>query len=318
MAPKDANDLLIAGRLRDITTAVYEARSWRPGGIVNATELRERFLTSKPKGYSSPWKGLDALTLGMHQRRLYMFTAGTGAGKSTVVAGIAYDLLMRHGLTVGYVALEEGVEETVHRFVSQRLGARTGLPGDETPRETLLAAFDEVLGTGRLFLNDHFGSLEGDDLMSKLRFMVKGCKCDVIVLDHVAIALSGLDTGGDERKAIDRLLTQLRSLVEETGVMALVISHLRRTDGKAAEDGGKVSLADLRGSHSIAQLSDFVIALERPMSEGSEVSTVKVLKNRVTGQTGVACALRYDRATGNLEETDEPEQHRSTWEHSEF
>ena len=110
MAPKDANDLLIAGRLRDITTAVYEARSWRPGGIVNATELRERFLTSKPKGYSSPWKGLDALTLGMHQRRLYMFTAGTGAGKSTVVAGIAYDLLMRHGLTVGYVALEEGVE----------------------------------------------------------------------------------------------------------------------------------------------------------------------------------------------------------------
>ena len=55
----------------------------------------------------------------------------------------------------------------------------------------------------------------------------------------------------------------------------------------------------LRGSASIAQLSDSVIALERNQQDGSQHSdtTVRVLKNRYSGETGIACRLEY-----NLEE----------------
>ena len=75
----------------------------------------------------------------------------------------------------------------------------------------------------------------------------------------------------------------------------ILISHLRRAQGdKGHEDGASVSLGQLRGSHSIAQLSDLVVALERDISNGDNRSCLKVLKNRFNGQTGPAGNLAYN------------------------
>jgi len=79
-----------------------------------------------------------------------------------------------------------------------------------------------------------------------------------------------------------------------------LVSHLRRVQGdKGHEDGAKVSLGQLRGSHSISQISDAVIGLERDQQSTDEHAdtTVRVLKNRFTGETGIACQLRYDKNT---------------------
>ena len=66
----------------------------------------------------------------------------------------------------------------------------------------------------------------------------------------------------------------------------------------------------LRGSHSIAQISDAVIALERDQQATDPVkantTTVRVLKNRYAGETGVATYLLYDKETGRMQEIDNP------------
>ena len=66
----------------------------------------------------------------------------------------------------------------------------------------------------------------------------------------------------------------------------------------------------LRGSHSIAQISDSVIALERDQQATDPVkantTTVRVLKNRYAGETGVATYLLYDKDTGRMQEIDNP------------
>ena len=68
------------------------------------------------------------------------------------------------------------------------------------------------------------------------------------------------------------------------------------------------SLSDLRSSHSIAQLSDMVLALGRnSQSDNDEernTTEVRILKNRFSGETGQGCALRYSTHTGRLEEAD--------------
>ena len=93
--------------------------------------------------------------------------------------------------------------------------------------------------------------------------LVKTNEVNWIILDHLSILLSGNESG-DERKMIDVTMTKLRSFVEETGIGMILISHLRRAQGdQGHEDGAKVSLGQLRGSHAIAQLSDLVIALQR-------------------------------------------------------
>jgi len=114
---------------------------------------------------------------------------------------------------------------------------------------------------------------------------------------------------GDERRAIDSIMTRLRSLVEETGAGLLLVSHLRRVDGnKGHENGIEVSLSHLRGSNSIGQLSDCVIALERNQQADDELEArttkLRILKSRYTGDVGLATALVYDKDTGRLSEHD--------------
>ena len=114
---------------------------------------------------------------------------------------------------------------------------------------------------------------------------------------------------GDERRAIDAIMTKLRSICEETGAGMLLVSHLRRVDGnKGHENGIEVSLSHLRGSNSIGQLSDCVIALERNQQsddiDEARTTRMRVLKSRYTGDVGLASHLLYDKDTGRLSEVD--------------
>ena len=58
------------------------------------------------------------------------------------------------------------------------------------------------------------------------------------------------------------------------------------------------------GSAGIAQLSDMVIGLERNQQDAEErnKTQLRVLKNRFSGQTGIACQLDFDIETGLLTE----------------
>jgi twinkle protein len=104
-------------------------------------------------------------------------------------------------------------------------------------------------------------------------------------------------------------MTKLRMLVQETGVSLIVVSHLKRPESKGHEEGAATSLAQLRGSGSIAQLSDMVIGLERNGQADDErvrnTTQVRVLKNRFCGTTGPACDLLYSMQTGRMTEVDE-------------
>ena len=129
------------------------------------------------------------------------------------------------------------------------------------------------------------------------------------MVDHLhMLVLQALE--GDERKAIDGIMHRLRSLVEETGAGMILVSHLRRVDGnKGHENGIETGLNHLRGSQSIAQLSDCVIGLERNQQSDDEVEAsttkVRVLKSRYTGEVGLACSLHYDAVTGRLNQVDD-------------
>jgi twinkle protein len=114
---------------------------------------------------------------------------------------------------------------------------------------------------------------------------------------------------GDERKRIDATMTKLRQLAQELNIGLHIVSHLRKSDGTPFEEGGQISLNDLRGSGAIAQLANLVIGLERDQQcdEGNQnVTKVRVLKNRFSGQNGVCGFLRYDPDTGRMSSTPDP------------
>ncbi|UHX60262.1 primase/helicase protein [Ralstonia phage vRsoP-WF2] len=305
---KDANELLKAGREQEIITAIWQAKEYRPDGIISGAELWEAVSASQDivESVPYPWDALNEVTKGARTGELVTLTAGSGIGKSAVVREIAHHLL-RRGETVGMLMLEENPKRTALGLISISLNRPLHIDREGVSKDQLKVAFDDTVGSGRLFLYDHFGSSDIDNLVSRVRFMAKGLGCKWVILDHLSIVVSGLGDG-DERRLIDNAMTMLRTLVEETGIGMFVVSHLRRPEGdRGHEQGARTSLTQLRGSHSIAQLSDMVIGLERnQQGENPNVTTLRVLKNRFSGETGEAGFLLYDRETGRLEETDAP------------
>ncbi len=82
----------------------------------------------------------------------------------------------------------------------------------------------------RVYIHAHLGMNDVDSVFSKLRFMAMGLECKWIVFDHLHMLLS-MTTDGDERRNIDAIMHNFRTLVEETGVGLILVSHLRRVDG---------------------------------------------------------------------------------------
>lgn len=307
---KDPNECLLNGKGQEVIKAIWSAKPYMPDGIINGKDTWEEVSKEDDNdtGYPYPWDiDLNKMTMGIRKGELIVLTAGTGVGKTTFVREVAYDMGVNNHLKVGMLMLEENVKRTVKGLMSIAAGKRLYINRQGLSDEEFKDAFNKTMGTGNYVLYEHFGSLEGDNLMDKIRYMAVGEKCDFIILDHVSIAVSGIE-GDNERKLIDVLMTTMRSLVEETGVGLIVISHLRRVpDQQSHEEGGATSLSQLRGSGAIAQLADTVIGLERNQQADGRTKNlvrVRVLKNRWTGETGIAGYLYYDRDTDHLTAVD--------------
>jgi twinkle protein len=301
---KDPNDSLKAGQPDEIINAMWNAKVYRPDGVISGSELWEQLSTDEViETQLYPWDALNDITKGARRGELVTFTAGSGIGKSAIVREITHNLLSK-GETVGLLMLEENPKRTALGLMGIELNKPLHITREGVTDEEFRQAYEHTVGSERLFLYNHFGSSDLDNLLSRIRYLARGCGCNWVVLDHLSIVVSGIE-GGDERRLIDLTMTKLRTLVEETGVGLFLVSHLKRPEGKSHEEGGKTSLSQLRGSHAIAQLSDMVIGLERDQQgDNPNVTTLRVLKNRFTGQTGEAGFLNYNPVTGRLNEVD--------------
>lgn len=297
---KDANECLLQGRSDAVIQAIWNAKTFRPDGIVSGADLLDAVLTEdKVVSAPYPWESLNEKTHGIRMGELVTVTAGSGIGKSAVVREIAHSLLMR-GETVGMLMLEESTKRTALGLMGLHLNRPLHIDRTGVTEEQMKEAFAATVGNGRCYLYDHFGSTEIDNLLARVRYLAKACECRWIFLDHLSIVVSGLGDG-DERRLIDNAMTALRSLVQETGVGMVLVSHLKRPEGKGHEEGAATSLSQLRGSHAIAQLSDMVLGLERnQQGDDANQTVVRVLKNRFSGETGLGCHLRYEQQTGRL------------------
>ena len=301
LTKKDANLVLIEEGGSALVDAIWRARVFRPDGIIAGEDTWDLVSTDISESeHLYPWDGLNAKTLGARRGELVTFCAGTGAGKSTTVKEIAAYFLAK-GETLGYIALEESVRQAALDFMSIHANKMLHLEKN-LDEKYLRDTWEAVFADNRLYLYDHWGSVDVNLLSTRIRYLARSCNVGWIVLDHLSIMVSGIE-GGDERRLIDNIMTTLRSLAEELNIGMFIVSHLKRPQqGKGHEDGKQVTLSDLRGSGSIAQLSDFVIGLERDQQSDGETN-IRVLKARYKGaSTGLAGNLFYNTNTGRLSE----------------
>jgi twinkle protein len=311
---KDANECLLNKAADEFLGAINSASTMTPDGVVMGEDTWERTLEAfrDPQGGGIPFPDwlpdLNSKIYGMRTSSLDTFTSGSGSGKTQLLRELQYHLAVTHGKKVGVMSLEEPLEDAVIGQMSIAANMPLHLP-DVRPTVTdrqLKEYWDETYGTGMYVGYDHFGSLEGSQLISKIRYLAAGCGCKYIVLDHLSIVVSEYAEDGDERKAIDSIMTKLKRLTQELDIWIGLVVHLRKANGTPFEEGAVPSLDDLRGSGAIKQLSNQVIAMARNQQADDyrirNTTLVTVLKSRFAGRTGPSDLIYYDSDTGRMTE----------------
>ena len=306
---KDPNDMLSQNKHAEFTRAWWDAQVYTPSGIIRVSEKKNEFLNREEKqSVPYPWEGLNKKLLGMRQGELVTLTGGTGLGKSSITRELEHWLIDTTNDKVGIIALEEDWKRTVDGILSIEADDKLFIDSIRNAYEEkhITKMYDKLFDNDRVFIHAHFGANDIEEIFAKLRYLIVGCDCKWVVVDHLHMLVSSM-LDGDERKSIDSIMHRLRSMVEETGAGIILVSHLRRVEGnKGHEQGITVSLSHLRGSNSIAQLSDSVIALERNQQSEDDLESrttkLRILKSRYTGDVGMACSLVYDKMTGRLSE----------------
>jgi len=313
---KDANEMLAAGKSGDLVTVVlFKYKHYSINKVVTAGDISfEDFIAPRVEGvYVKTLPKLMKKIHGLRQKELTLVTSPSGVGKSTITSEMAYSL-SESGYRVGMIFLEEEVKETLQRMTARYLKKNYNSfkfdPTGKATMEELQQAYDWAKDNNRFIFMDHFGSIPLDQLMNKIKGFVYLHKVDYIILDHLSMIISGLDTD-NERKMLDMVMTELAAFVATTDVGIIAVSHLNRKivedfrPPRGQEDQPHwvpVKKETMRGSASLEQLSWIVIGIEPELMPDRQRGRVRlvVLKNRPWSYLGVADVLTLDEETGLL------------------
>lgn len=302
---KDSADMLIHGEVEIFWKNLSNTKPYRPEAIIDGRDVDfDEIMKPDPPGVDLPYPKLNNMLKGLRKGEITLVVAGSGIGKSSFCREISYDLVKHKGMTIANIFLETQFKDVAKAYIALDNNIplwKLKFNEDALPRAAAKKSFDELIGSGKVHFFKHFGSIASEDLLSKCHYYAKVLNCDFIVLDHISMVVSGLETD-NERKDIDQLMTNLAKFVVETGVGVLAVVHLKRVSGKSFNSGDEVELTDLRGSASLEQLSWTVIAAERDMQDETRknLTRIRLIKNRTLGFTGLADTLMYHSETGRM------------------
>ena len=300
----DANEMLKANRVKELVDAVWQAVPWRPDGLVYIEDLIEEI--QKPVEWGIPWcfDTLTNYTYGRRMGELYAFGAGTGIGKTDLLTQqIAYDV-EKLGLKVGCIFLEQKPVETGKRIAGKVAHQRFHVPDAGWVKEQLVEAVGAL--AKKVVLYDNFGVTDWDEVRGHIRHMALSDGIKVFYLDH----LTAMADPSRERESLEILMRDMSALANELQVIIHFVSHLATPDGKPHEEGGRVMIRHFKGSRAIGFWSYFMFGMERDQQdeddEAKHTTTIRVLKDRYTGQsTGCCFNIKYDADSGMLVEVEE-------------
>lgn len=300
---KDANEYLMNKDTQGYNTDFWNSKTYSTAGIVSfedafASVIERQGTEILPLPKSMPQLA-SMLAGGLAKGEITTVGALTSIGKTTFVNNLLYGFLEETESRVGYLGLETTVGELASGLIDLHCSKKVS---DNDTLEESEKGFNDITWKDRLYIIDHQGSLELDEMIRRIRNTIIAFNLDVFFLDPLQQALPDLNND-TVKYAMDSLL----KLAKQTNVAFVLVSHMRKPDGDKPH---QVSEYDLLGSSAINQVSFNTILLSRDkmgLTDDVKSSTkIHLVKSRRTGQTGEAGWLSYNRTSGHLELGSDP------------
>lgn len=301
---KDLNDLLIAGKEKEMINQFFNAKPFKPIGIYKIQDIPDEAVEPTQWGLSYPFESLTKLTYGLRTKGVIGIGAGPGAGKTTFIQQIQKHLIYEHKEKIGLFSLEEDLNWSVKKLVGSIMRKPIHLPDckydlDEAKR--IKHSLDDSV-----YLFDHNDYNNWEDILTAIRFFRSdGVKW--FFIDPLSALVAHLDPS-DANKFLNENMFKLEKLADSLDCTFFHVNHLNNpTSGKDHGAGGKVYGSQFSGSRAQWKYSTDLWGLERDQlaedEEEKNVVTFSCIKNRLSGTTQTF-KMKYNKNTGLLEELD--------------
>lgn len=286
----------VEGRMRSIasrTSERFEALEWRQQ---HRGQLR---------GLHTGFKGINEMTLGWRRGDLIIIAARPSIGKTALllnsfVHGAQTQRADGSPTRLAIFSLEMRLEQLEGRMLAQLSGVdftriESGylVDADWGKMSHALEAMSQL----KIEIDDRAGQSALDIRAACRRLKGEG-GLDAVAIDYVQLMPGTLERKGANRnEEITDISRRLKDLADELSAPVLLLSQLRRTEGRPRLD-------DLRESGSLEQACDVALLLHRKDHRVSGPTECNIAKQR-NGPTGTI-HLTFDRETQTITDLDEP------------
>lgn len=287
---KDANEFLQNGEEDDFRRIWHNSKRYLPETIISSLSDFNALLKEEPRrGIDYPFPTLTEMTYGIRPGESILITAQEGVGKTEFCHAIEHQILRDTDWNVGAFFLEEPPRRHLQALAGLELNKPAHIPGALSTTAEASAALETLLGMDeRLFLHANFGSMDPDQLLDTIRFLVVGRSCLCIILDHLTMVFSGRNED-DERRSIDYFCTKIEMMVKELQFAFIMVCHVN--------DNGQT-----RSSRYPSKVADIRMDLHRDVLKGDNTLYPVLSKNRYCGKTGPAGSIIFNPLTNTLKE----------------
>lgn len=252
-----------------------------PANVLSVSQVVKRTLSGGDIYHDAKSCGiprLDYLGAEFYPGSMTVVTAGTKAGKSSLVGQMVNHYCGTLKEKALFVPLEMGVEET-----QQRLGANLLGVEPHTVSQRALCDAATVLDGNLLWVN-HSGSVTYE-LLEDWYVLMDAVGISLLVIDplQAAIAMAG-DNADSATVHIDRMMYKLQELGKRYRKSLLAVSH-----SNDAMPDARINPSQLRGSRAIAQVATCLLGVQRLEDGLSKVYSLA--PDRRFGRMGEASML---------------------------
>jgi len=307
---KDASDYLSNKQSKLFTNAWWEAKPYVVSGVATLDDMRQALsdyrdteLIPLPDSFGNL---NEMLRGGIARGELTSIIAHTSIGKTTLLNELVYHFAVNTNEKVGCFMVEDSLDETVRKVVSVHKGINLSLvaPKDLDVEDIMMDAVDVGLGSKVQIHDDGGGSIEIEEMFSKIRYFIKGMGCTVILVDPLHTAIKNLSN-----ENIEEVMDRFIKLCKETKASIILSTHTRKPD-----DGShphKISEYDVKGSGAIPQAchNNILFSRDKLAEDDYERNSTRIRapKMRRTGQTGEGGWTHFNGETGRLEKGVSPQ-----------
>ena len=308
---KDASDYLVENDGKLFLDEWWnDSKPYTVSGVATIEDMRSALLQYKdteliplPDSFGNL---NEMMRGGVARGELVSIIAHTSIGKTTILNELIYHFAVNTKEKIGCFMVEDNIDETIRKVVSVHTGENLQLikPADLNVDVIMDDAVDIGFASKIQLHNDGGGSVDLEEMFSKIRYFIKGVGCTVILVDPLHTAIKNLSN-----ENIEEVMDRFIKICKETKATVILSTHTRKPD-----DGShphKICEYDVKGSGAIPQACHTNILFSRDKLAEDEYTKnctrIRVPKLRRTGQTGEGGYTYFNSITGRLEKGHRPD-----------